>query len=285
MILVTGATGQIGSKITEGLIQSKADVRVFVRDENRLGDLKNENIQVAEGTFEDMESLEKALEGVDRLMLIGQDNPDQVQQHLNVIQAAKRQGVKHIVKLSAFGADKNSPVALMRDHAEIEDAIKDSGMEWTFIRPHLYMQNLLRFGDSVAENNTFLAPMAHDAYPLVDIRDVAEVAATILTTENHNSKIYTLTSPHAENYDEIAETLSSLLGKTITYQAQSPEDFESGLLESGTPEWRAYDLAYISKAYKGSDKHLITSDIEDLLGRPARSVKDFLSDHLSTFKN
>src|SRR5699024_909234 len=82
MILVTGATGQIGSKITEGLIQSKADVWVFVRDENRLGDLKYENIQVAEGTFEDMESLEKALEGVDRLMLIGQDNPDQVQQHL-----------------------------------------------------------------------------------------------------------------------------------------------------------------------------------------------------------
>ena len=243
MILVTGATGQIGSKITEGLIQSKADVRVFVRDENRLGDLKNENIQVAEGTFEDMESLEKALEGVDRLMLIGQDNPDQVQQHLNVIQAAKRQGVKHIVKLSAFGADKNSPVALMRDHAEIEDAIKDSGMEWTFIRPHLYMQNLLRFGDSVAENYTFLAPMAHDAYSLVDIRDVAEVAATILTTENHGSKIYTLTSPQAQNYDEIAETLSSSLGKTITYQAQSPEDFESGLLESGTPEWRAYDLA------------------------------------------
>ena len=188
MILVTGATGQIGSKITEGLIQSKADVRVFVRDENRLGDLKNENIQVAEGTFEDMESLEKALEGVDRLMLIGRDNPDQVQQHLNVIQTAKRQGVKHIVKLSAFGADKNSPVALMRDHAEIEDAIKDSGMEWTFIRPHLYMQNLLRFGDSVAENYTFLAPMAHDAYSLVDIRDVAEVAATILTTENHVQK-------------------------------------------------------------------------------------------------
>ena len=93
-------------------------------------------------------------------------------------------------------------------------------------------QNLLRFGDSVAENNTFLAPMAHDAYSLVDIRDVAEVAATILTTENHNSKIYTLTSPHAENYDEIAETLSSLLGKTITYQAQSPKDFERDLLES-----------------------------------------------------
>src|SRR5699024_10306577 len=106
MILVTGATGQIGSKITEGLIQSKADVRVFVRDENRLGDLKNENIQVAEGTFEDMESLEKALEGVDCLMLIGRDNPDQVQQHLNVIQAANRQGVNHIFILFTFCVDQ-----------------------------------------------------------------------------------------------------------------------------------------------------------------------------------
>src|SRR5699024_3050548 len=127
--------------------------------------------------------------------------------------------------------------------------------------------------------------MGHVVYSIVDIRDVAEGAATILSTENHGSKIYTLASPQAQNYDEIAETLSSLLGKTITYQEQSPEDFESCLLESGTPEWRAYDLAYISKAYKGSDKHLITSDMKDLLGRSARSVKDFLSDHLSIFEN
>lgn len=193
-------------------------------------------------------------------------------------------GVRRIVKLSAFGADVSSPVALMRDHAETEDEIKASGLAWTFIRPHLYMQNLLRFGEKVAEHDTFSAPMAHDAYSLVDTRDIAEVAARILTTDGHESQVYTLTSPYASTYDEIAQDLSEILGRKVTYQAQAPEDFESDLLKQATPDWRAYDLAYISKAYPNGSKQLVTSDIEKLLGREARNIKEFLTDHQSVFQ-
>lgn len=131
-------------------------------------------------------------------------------------------GVRRIVKLSAFGADVSSPVALMRDHAETEDEIKASGLAWTFIRPHLYMQNLLRFGEKVAEHDTFSAPMAHDAYSLVDTRDIAEVAARILTTDGHESQVYTLTSPYAStclcsNFKMVWNSFHCLMVKTICF--------------------------------------------------------------------
>src|SRR5699024_9823347 len=164
MILVTGATGQIGKRVTQHLIELGAPVRTFVRNENRLGSLKGSDLEVAVGTFEDMSSIEKAVKGVDRLLLIGRDNPEQTEQHNNVIKAAEKHGVKHIVKLSAFGASKESPIELMRAHAETESQIKESKLTWTFLRPHLYMQNLLRFGDSVAQDNYFSAPMGTDAY-------------------------------------------------------------------------------------------------------------------------
>src|SRR5690625_2529777 len=139
MILVTGATGQIGRLVIEELLNRDVPVRAFVRREDGLSDLKNESLEVAIGTFEDRKSIEEAVKGVTRLFLIARDNPEQVSQHENVIRVAEQAGVKHIVKLSAFGASKDSPVALMRWHYETEDRLKNSELKWTFIRLHLYM--------------------------------------------------------------------------------------------------------------------------------------------------
>lgn len=180
MILVTGATGQIGKLVTQHLLDMGAPVRAFVRDEKGLDSFQNSSLEIAVGTFEDTKSIEKAVEGVDRLFLVARDNPEQVAQHENVIIVAERCGVKHIVKLSAFGASEDSPIELMRAHAETEEQLKESKMNWTFLRPQLYMQNLLRFGEQVAENNSFSAPMGTDTFALVDIRDIAEVAAKVL---------------------------------------------------------------------------------------------------------
>src|SRR5690625_2919384 len=126
MILVTGATGQIGSLVLQHLLEADVPVRAFVRDEKRLEHLDYPSLEVAVGTFEDKESLKKAVKGVDSIFLVAQDNPDQVQQHENVIRAAEENGVKHIVKLSAFTASTDSPIGLMRWHAETEEMLKNS---------------------------------------------------------------------------------------------------------------------------------------------------------------
>lgn len=284
MILVTGATGQIGKLVTQHLLDMSAPVRAFVRDEKGLDSFQNASLEIAVGTFEDTKSIEKAVEGVDRLFLVARDNPEQVVQHENVIKVAERCGVKHIVKLSAFGASKDSPIELMRAHAETEEQLKESKMSWTFLRPQLYMQNLLRFGEQVAENNSFSAPMGTDAFALVDIRDIAEVAAKVLKDGESTSKIYTLTGPSAATYEEIAQYLSDIFHQPVNYNPVAQEEFYQALIAEGNPSWRAYDLAYIAEAYPSDRKGHITNDINNLLNRPARSIQTFLSDYQETFQ-
>jgi uncharacterized protein YbjT (DUF2867 family) len=284
MILVTGATGQIGKMVVENILKRGLPVRAFMRNNGALSDINHSKLEKAVGTFEDTDSLEKAMDGVDRLFLVARDNPDQVAQHENVIRAAERTGVKHIVKLSAYGASKKSPIALMRWHAETEEQLQNSRVEWTFLRPHLYMHNLLRFGESVAEEAQFSAPMGKDKFGLIDVQDIAEVASKVVREEGHAEKIYTLTGPSVLSYMEIAEYFSAILGKSVKYNAITQEEFYQQHLSKGTPKWRAYDLAHIADAYPGKRKERVTNDVYEILGRPARSIDTFLSDYQEHFK-
>lgn len=284
MILVTGATGQIGNLVLQHLLDAGVPVRAFVRDKQRLKQLNHPSLEIAVGTFEDKDSLNEAVNGISSIFLVARDNPDQTQQHENVIRAAEQNGVQHIVKLSAFTASKDSPISLMRWHAETEDRLKNSALDWTFIRPQLYMQNLLRAGEQVSKENILTAPMGNDAFALIDIRDIAEAAAEILMSKGHASKVYTITGPGAVTYSQIAESLSAILDKSVSYNAVPPEEFYDELKKEGKPAWRAYDLAYIADAYSRGKNTVVTDDIEKLIGRKSRSIKTFLNDYISIFQ-
>ena len=136
MILVTGATGQIGGAVL-GHLADAPGVRALVREPTGLSDA-----EVVVGSFDDADSLAAALDGVETVFLTGRDNPDQVEQHARVLDVAQAAGARHVVKLSAIGARADSPVALMRWHHAIEQRLRASTLEWTFLRPHLFMQNL-----------------------------------------------------------------------------------------------------------------------------------------------
>ena len=167
MILITAATGQIGRAIIDHLGDGPA-VRALVREPTEIG-----GVETAVGDFDHPDSLRSALNGVDTLFLAGRDNPDQVEQHARVLDLAWDAGVRRVVKLSAIGARADSPVALMRWHHAIEERLRASQFEWTFLRPHLFMQNLLRLAGDVAEKGAIAAPMGARAFPLVDTRDVS----------------------------------------------------------------------------------------------------------------
>ena len=273
MILVTGATGQIGSAVLENLA-GVPGVRALVREPAELGD-----VDVAVGSFDDAPSLAAALDGVDTVFLTGRDNPDQVDQHGRVLDAARAAGVRHVVKLSAIAACADSPVALMRWHDAVEDRLRASGFAWTFLRPHLYMQNLLRLAGDVAEHGTVAAPMGDRRFPLVDTRDVAAAAAAVLRDPApHAGRTYTLTGPRALSYHDVAGAIGELLDRPVAYEALPPGEFRDGLLAAGIPQWRADDLAAIAAAYT-DDENVPSRDLEDLLGRPATGIEQFLADH------
>lgn len=281
MILITGATGQVGHEAVNALVAAGAAVRALVRDP--AGARGIHGAQVVQGSFEDDASLARALDGIDTMLLAGRDSPEAVSHHKRVLTHARRANVRHIVKLSAIGASPDSPVALMRDHHAIDEELRDGPASWTLLKPHLYMQNLLRAADAIRRDGWLAAPMGHARYPLVDTRDVGAAAAIVLRNPiGHAGQSYTLTGPAAHSYDEIATALAVAAGRPVTYEAVSPQTYEARLLAAGVPFWRAFDLAHITSAYTPSD-NIVSPHLPMLLGRRPRSLSEFLEDYRAYF--
>ena len=307
-ILLTGATGQVGGAALREL--SGVPVRVLARDPTALASATSDGgggdsaarggavrgrsagaggaagggagagggVEVVTGSFDDLASLRAALDGVSVLFLTGRDNPAQVEQHLRVLAIAREAGVRHVVKLSAIGARADSPVALMRWHYAIEEALRGSDLAWTFLRPHLYMQNLLRFAGDVAERARFAAPMGARRYPLVDTRDVgAAVAAVLRDPGAHVARAYALTGPSAVSYGEVAAQLARLVGQPVEYEAVAPEVFRAGLLERRSSRRGGPTISPRSAPRMATS--VVSDELPALLGRPATSLERFLDDH------
>lgn len=276
-ILVTGASGQVGGAAVRALLPRGAPVRALVRDPQTTSGLGG--AELARGSFEDGAALARAMRGVHVMLLAGRDNPEQVDQHRRVLSAAAQAGVAHVVKLSAIGAAPSSPVELMRHHAIVEEELRAGPLAWTVVRPHLFMQNLLRSAEALRSTGLLRAPMGSMRVPLVDTRDVGEAVAEILASARvHAGMVYELTGPAALGYDDVAAFLADAIGRPIAYVAQAPDDYERELLTAGLPPWRAADLARIASAY--ADEDLVpTPDLERLLGHIPHSLTDFLADH------
>lgn len=282
MILVTGATGQVGSAALAGLLPAGAEVRALVREPS--GFAAPENVHVVQGHFDDERSLARALEGVDVMLLVGRDGTALVALHLRVLAQARRAGVRHIVKLSAIRASPGSPIALMREQHAVDEEIRKGPADWTFLRPHLFMQNLLRAGEAVQVEGRLAAPMGRERFPLVDTRDVGAAAAAVLRDPAaHAGRTYALTGPAAHGYDEVAAALGDVAGREVVYEPVPPEDFAARLRAAGTPDWRAFDLAHIASAYDAA-ANAVSPDLAMLLGRAPRSLAAFLEDHRSAFR-
>ncbi len=281
MILVTAATGQVGSAALKALAAGGAEVRALVR--NPSGFAAPEGVQVVQGSFDDDASLARALAGIDVMLLAGRDSPDSVSQHRRVLAQARRAEVRHIVKLSTIGASPASPVALMREHDEVDEEVRQGPAGWTLLKAHLYMQNLLRAADAVRREARLAAPMGRDRFPLVDTRDVGAAAAMVIgNSAAHAGKEYALTGPVAQSYDEVASAFAAVAGHAVTYEPVSPDEFESRLRAVGVPDWRAFDLAHIASAY-GAAENAVSADLPMLLGRQSRTLREFLEDHRNVF--
>ena len=285
MILITGATGTTGSDIIKQLARAGTrEVRVMVRNPAKAAAIRESGFEVVEGDFDDPESLDAALTGVTRALLLPPPDPQMVERQSRFIEAARRAGTKHIVKLSAIGAHASAAGGFTQWHGRSEDELKASGIGWTMLQPNFFMQNLLGSAQTIRSQGVFYQPVGDARASFVDARDVAAVAARVLTEEGHEGKAYVITGPEALSYHDIADKLSEAVGKKVTYVSVSPEDFRAGLLGAGLPVWLADALGMLNEILAAGKAETVTRVIEEVAKKEPLTFDRFARDYAQAFR-
>ena len=283
MILVTGATGNVGLELVKRLFDRSLPVRAFVRDRSRARAIAFPGIELVEGDFSRPETFTRALDGVDQLFLLIPSSADAEQQQRNFVDVAKRLRVKHIVKLSQFGANASAPGRFQRYHAGVEHHILKSRIPYTFLRPNLFMQALLNFRSTIASQGTFYAPAGDARISIIDVRDIASVAVAALTRSEHENQTYELTGPEALTHAEMAAEFSEALGKSVKYVDVPSETMLQTLLDLRIPRWQAEGVIEDFSQYRRGDAAAITSDVRDITKQPATRFAQFAADYARQF--
>jgi uncharacterized protein YbjT (DUF2867 family) len=282
MILVTGATGKVGTEVARQLKARGAPFRVLARTPQKARDLLGDDVEVAQGDLGDPASLDRALAGVDHLFLLVTSDRRQVEWETNAIEAARRAGVRHVVKLSVIGATRDSDIVLMRWHREAEEALEASGLDYTFLQPTFFIQNVLQNLPTIQSQGAFYNT-THGKAAFIDARDIAAVAVAALTEPGHAGKTYVLTGPEALSYDEVAQRLSEAAGRTITYVRVPPEAYGAALVEAGLPQWYADELVKLNSIIDNGWAEAVSGDVRLVTKREPTTVAQFARDHAAAF--
>lgn len=285
MILVTGATGLNGRELLHRLSAKGIPVRALVRNMVRAAVLSAlPNVEIMEGDMARPETLGRALAGVDRAMLISSSDPAMLDVQSNFIEAARQAGVRHVVKLSGIMPELDSPFRFARMHGEIERRLEASGMAFTHLRAGEFMPAYFRQVPSIVARGTLFLPMGDARIASIDVGDIAEVAATVLTGSGHEAKAYPLTGPEALSMAQVAEKLSSATGKTIRYVNVAPEDAKKAQLAAGMPAYLVEALSELfAERRKGKESH-VSAIIATILGRPPTSFDEFAARNAAIFR-
>jgi uncharacterized protein YbjT (DUF2867 family) len=284
LILVSGATGRVGSNLVRVLSGAGIQVRAMVRDPATAMQLVAPGVEIVRGDFEDEESLDAAMRGIDKAFLLPPGTMRQVKQEANFIDAAKRAKLGHVVKLSLIKADPKSPGPIPQWHGMAEKRLEASGLKFTHLRPNFHMQNMFWFARPIREIDTFCLPMAEAKTALVDARDIADAAGEVLLGSGHEGKTYLLTGPQAMDCYEVAETLSTVMARRITYKPIAPEEFKTIVLRHwNLIEPYADAIVSIWRGMAGGGYDQVSDDFERLTGRKPRSFAEFLRDHAEIF--
>lgn len=282
-ILVIGATGTIGKEVIKQFSARGIPVRALVHSPEKAASLTAPGVEAVIGDLGKPETIETAMHGITRVFLNTPSDLEKVAWENNVLQNAKRAGVSYIVKISVLGSRLDSPLKIAQQHAQVEQALSESGLTYTILQPHMFMQNLLANAESIASNEVFYAPLGNGKVGLVDARDIAAVAVAALTESGNENQTYVLTGPEALSYGELAERFSTVLGKPVTYVNVSPEAARQAMVGAGTPEWLADDLLFLMATFAVGQGEIVTKAVADVAHKQPISFEQFVTDYRALF--
>ena len=298
-ILVTGATGTVGSEVVKQLVYSGQNIiRAAVHSQNKADKFKGDNktVDIVNIDYTKPESIADALNHVDKLFLVTVHAPNIVAADIssNFVKEAKKNGcIKYIVKLSVMGADAELGTTIGRLHRQEEKIIEESGIPYTFLHPTSFMQNFVNiYGPTIKNKNAFYMPGGDAKVSFVDVRDIASVAAKVLLTEHdhddddgrrHIGKAYDITGPEALSYCQVAEILSCATGKKISYVNISEADARRRMKDIGLEEWFINITLEQADNYRRGYASQLSDAVELITGNKPISFAQFTKDYAEAF--
>lgn len=279
-ILITGASGTIGSALVAAL-EARGIAFSVMRSQPGTGSTH----PVVLGDYSQPATLREAFAGFDVVFLLQPLVPDLVAHGHNAIAAAKAAGVKHVVRSSGAGADPASPVSIAQAHGSVDQALRESGLEWTILRPTFFMQNHITHNREAIRQGNYYAAQGDGAISLIDVRDIADCVAAILADPaSHRGQTYDLTGGEAlSNAVQMAE-ISAVAGKPVSYVDIPGEAAEAAMREHGVPtqliDWYLSLHAVVKAGYAAA----VSPDVERLSGHPPRRYADFVREHAESWR-
>ena len=278
MILVTGASGTVGREVVRGLVAAGAKFRAGYSSEEKARKARTGVVETVVADFASADSLRVAMKGCDHLFLLSGGQRDQADLESNAVRAAEAAGIKHVVKLSVWGAE-GEEFSFARLHRPVEQLIESTDLGWTFLRPNGFMQNVVNFyAETIRTQSAIYQPAASASVSHVDVRDVAAVAVKALTEPGYMGKAYTLSGPEALTHAQLAEKISAYLGRKVSYVPVSDGAARQAMIVSGIPDWYADWVLDLTHYYVAGKAARVTPTVREVLGREAGSFDNFLKD-------
>lgn len=282
-ILITGATGKVAGATIRALQGQGHKIIGLVRDAAKGKDLEALGVELKVGDLEKLRTVESAFEGIDVAFVCVPGGFLAPLMASNALWAARRGGVKHVVRLSAVGAAHDAPTINSRLHALSDSELMSSGLKWTILKPHFFMQNLLGMAGSIREQGTIYMALGDAKLPIVDVRDIGASAAKILAAPSaHAGKTYTLTGAPVSMHD-VAAALGDAIGKPAKYVAVPVAVAVDNMTKMGADEYAQVAMRDYLTAYSGGWQSAPTTAVKDITGHDPRTIADFARDFAAAF--
>lgn len=273
-ILVTGATGTVGSELVRLLVAAGSDIRAATRNPERAKSLFGSDVDVVELDYRRTSTFDAAVEWADRLFMQAPPfDPDAHETLVPLLDWAVQAGTGQVVMMTAMGVEVRDDMPIRR----LEKHVESLGVSFTLLRPNFHMQHFAGgfLGERIRRTGAFSMPVGDARVSLVDGRDVAEVAAACLTSNEHDGKAFTLTGPESLTHQEIAETISGVIGGPVAFESVSDEEMLTRLISTG---WRPEIAGVVIALYqsvRGGVRAPVTEDVAQVLGRAPTAFSDF----------
>ncbi len=279
-VAITGASGGLGRRVAELLLNqmAPADLLLLTRTPDDLKDLAKRGVDVRKANFKNPTGLKADLQGVERMLLISADaGPKRLEWQRQAVAIAKTAGVEHVVYTSMAQPSSDNPSFVIPDHAGTESALRESGMDWTFLRNNVYAEGAVLAAEAALRQGRLVTNAGDGGTAYVSRHDCARAAAAVLSTDGHEKEAYDITGPQAVTQAELAGLITEVTGTDIELVELSDDAYFDHLLDSGVPQDVADVMSSFGEATRGGFLSKVSTDVADLTGRPPASLRDVLA--------